>query len=116
MVSRALNMKLSRDVLYGIFNSERLPNEIISVFDDKGMSAHNIESVDGIKDALDNHEVIMAVEYITDNDNHNIVIVGESSDGNGYIAYDTDFDAGYYTIVTEDQLVVDKGYLIGVKK
>ncbi len=97
------------DVLNGVYNTDRISGEIIDVFNDHNMNSHEVTN---IKDAIDNGEVVMAVEKITDDINHSIVIVGYNSDG--YIAYDTDSTAGFYTIVTEEQL--NPVYTIGIKK
>ena len=101
-------------ILDGIYQSDRLSSDIISILIEHGMSAHEIGSVDDIKEALNNGEVVMTVEKVTEDSNHDIVIVGERSDGSGYIAYDTDRDAGYYTTITEDQ--INSVYIIGIKK
>lgn len=101
-------------ILDGNYQSDRLSNDIISILTDHGMSAHEISNVDDIKEALNNGEVVMTVEKITEDSNHDIVIVGERSDGSGYIAYDTDRDAGYYTTITDDQ--INPVYIIGIKK
>ena len=91
-----------------------MPGEIISIFESQKISAHDIGGVNGIQDALKNNEVVMTTQFITGEDNHSIVIVGPRSDGAGYIAYDTDRTAGYYTLITEDQ--INPVYVIGVKK
>lgn len=96
-------------IVDGCYNSEMIANDIKSIFCNNGLKAKDITDIKG---AIDDGCVVMTVEKISERNNHDVIIVGYNSDG--YIAYDTDRNAGHYTIIREEQ--INSIYIIGVSK
>ena len=69
VINEIFNKELAADpknalsILNGEYNIERLPGEIISIFESQKISAHDIGGVNGIQDALKNNEVVMTTQF-----------------------------------------------------
>ena len=75
-----------------------------------GLTAY--DNVTDINAAIDDGQVVLTDINTNGDYTHDIIIVGYND--LGYIGYDTDNNAGYYTIISSDK--IHGTYKVGLKK
>ena len=100
----------SMDIINGFFNVNTISGDIIDVARSLGLTAY--DNVTDINAAIDDGQVVLTDINTNGDYTHDIIIVGYND--LGYIGYDTDINAGYYTIISSDK--IHGTYKVGLKK
>lgn len=94
----------------GLYYEKTIESTIVSIAEENGFSV--TQGISDIKDAINDGQIVLTNINDGEKNTHDIVIVGYN--GNGYIGYDTDRDAGFYRQISSEEI---KGtYTVGLKK